>query len=274
VRFLPNLPRHGAGAHFSEIGMSAEPEAGDNIVVWFSCGAASAIAWQETLRRYGDTCNVVAVNNPVAEEDEDNRRFASDVAQWLRQSLVEWRNPHYPDASAIKVWDARKAMSFPSGAPCTIELKKKARLDYETKHRVDWNVLGFTADEESRYRRFVLTERQNVLPVLIDAKMSKQMCMDRLLSAGISPPRVYGEGYPNANCIGCVKATSPTYWNLVRRTRPEVFQRRAEQSRRLGVRLVRHKGERILLDELPEDAVGNPLKTMDVECGIFCEEAA
>ena len=248
------------------------PTVDDRIVVWFSHGAASAIAWQETLERYGAFCDVVAVNNPVEEEDEDNLRFGNDVSDWLGQPLVVWRNPRYPTASAVDVWDARKAMSFPRGAPCTDELKKRARQDYEANNRVDWHVLGFTADEENRYLRFIMTERSNVLPVLIDAGLSKQDCFERLIRAGINPPRVYAEGYPNANCIGCVKATSPTYWNLVRRTRPEVFAARAEQSRSLGVRLVRYRGERIFLDELPEDAVGRPLKTMTIECGIFCEE--
>lgn len=250
------------------------PRDGDTIVVWFSHGAASAIAWQETLLQYGERCIVRAVNNPVAEEDEDNHRFGRDVAAWLGQPLTDWRNPKYPSASAVDVWDQRGAMVFPHGAPCTVHLKKEARQDYERQHRVDWHVLGFTADERKRFDRFVLTERSNVLPVLIDANLSKQDCMDRLLNAGVLPPRVYAEGYPNANCIGCVKATSPTYWNLVRRTRPEVFAQRAEQSRRLGVRLVRYQGKRIFLDELPEHAQGRPLKSMDVDCGIFCEERA
>lgn len=249
-----------------------EPKDGDTIVVWFSHGAASAIAWQETLRLYGDRCNVVAVNNPVAEEDPDNLRFGKDVSEWLGRELIEWTNPNFPNGSAIEVWDKVKAMSFPMGAPCTTKLKKEARQDYEKHHKCDWLVLGFTADEQKRYDRFTLTERDNVLPVLIDAGLSKQDCMDRLVSAGINPPRVYAEGYPNANCIGCVKATSPTYWNLVRQTRPEIFKERAEQSRRLGVRLVRYKGKRIFLDELPPDAKGRSLKSMNIECGIFCEE--
>lgn len=248
------------------------PKDGDTIVVWFSNGAASAIAWEQTLLRYGDRCTVHAVNNPVIEEDDDNLRFGRDVAKWLGRPLIEWRNPKYPMGSAVDVWDRRGAMVFPRGAPCTVELKKRARQDYEAKHRVDWHVLGFTAEEKARYSRFILTERSNVLPVLIDAGLSKQECMDRLLAAGIAPPRVYSEGYPNANCIGCVKATSPTYWNLVRETRPTVFKDRAEQSRHLGVRLVRYKGKRIYLDELPADAKGRPLKGMNVDCGIFCEE--
>lgn len=46
--------------------------AGDVIVVWFSNGAASAIAAQETLKKYGSYCDIRLVNNPVAEEDGDN----------------------------------------------------------------------------------------------------------------------------------------------------------------------------------------------------------
>lgn len=249
-----------------------DPQPGDVIVVWFSNGAASAIAWQETLRRYGEICDVRAVNNPIVEEDPDNLRFGAAVAEWLGKPLIECTNPEYPTASAVDIWNKRGAMVFPSGAPCTVHGKKEARQFYERTNRVDWHVLGFTAEEKDRHDRFTLTERSNVLPVLIEAGLTKQDCFDRLLAAGVEPPRVYAEGYPNANCIGCVKATSPTYWNLVRRTRPQVFADRAEQSRRLGARLVRWQGKRIFLDELPETATGRSLKTMNVECGNFCEE--
>ena len=50
---------------------------------------------------------------------------------------------------------------------------------------------------------------------------------------------------------------------------PDQFRERAEQSRHLGVRLVRYKGKRIFLDELPEDAKGRGMKSY--ECGIFCD---
>lgn len=250
------------------------PKPDDVIVVWVSFGAASAVAAYETIRRYGDICDVRLVNNPIAEEDEDNRRFGRDLEKWLGRPIIEHRNPRYPSASAVDIWEQRGAMVFPNGAPCTVHGKKEARQDYEKHHRVDWHVLGFTADEERRYTRFTTTERPNVLPVLIDAKLTKSDCAKVLELHGVALPRVYAEGYPNANCIGCVKATSPTYWNLVRRTRPEVFAARAEQSRRLGARLVRYKGKRIFLDELRADAEGRPLKTMSIECGIFCEETS
>lgn len=248
------------------------PRPGDRIVVWFSNGAASAVAWHETVLRYGEMCEVVAVNNPIVEEDADNKRFAQEVAAWVGGGIVFWTNPKFAHGSAVKVWDQKKAMSFPRGAPCTDMLKKKARQDYEQHHKVDWHVFGFTADEQARHDRFTLTERENVLPVLIEVGLTKDDCYQIVNDAGILLPLVYRLGYPNANCIGCVKATSPTYWNHVRRVHSEVFRQRAEQSRRLGVRLVRYKGKRIFLDELPADAIGRPMKTMRIECGIICEE--
>lgn len=245
---------------------------GQAIAVWFSCGAASAVAAKETVRRYGDVATIRVLNNPVVEEDEDNRRFLYDVERWLGVRIETVLNSRFPEASAEEVWAKRRGMSFPTGAPCTIELKKRARQEWETRNRADWHVLGFTADEKKRHERFVLTERENVLPVLIKAGLTKGDCYRVLQDAGIRLPRIYEMGYPNANCIGCVKATSPTYWNHVRKMHPDVFARRAAQSRALGVRLARYRGARVFLDELPEDAKGRPMKGMDFECGIFCEE--
>jgi len=240
------------------------------IAVWFSCGAASAAALKLTVDKYGAD-NVYAVNNPVIEEHHDNKRFAEDVAKWVGIDIQYAVNSKYPLASVVDVFDRRKGMAFPHGAPCTVELKKRARQEWEESHPVDWHVLGFTVDERNRHDRFVMTERDNVLPILIDANMTKNDCADMIRAAGIKLPEIYGRGFPNANCIGCVKATSPTYWNLVRREFPEVFDQRAEQSRRLGARLVRVKNERIFLDELDPKAKGRPLKTMP-DCGLFCEE--
>ena len=250
---------------------TSTPQLGDTIAVWFSCGAASAVALKFTLDKYPH-CNVRAINNPVKEEDDDNRRFLADVGKWLGIEIEEATCSEFPSQSAVDVWEKRKYMEGIAGAPCTQKLKKKARQEWEARNHFDWIVLGFTAEEEGRHKRFSLTERDNVLPVLIEHGITKADCYEIVSSAGIQLPRIYHLGYPNANCVGCVKATSPTYWNHVRKVHPEVFQQRAEQSRRLGTKLVRHKGERIFLDELPEDAQGRPMKTMDIECGIFCSE--
>jgi len=242
-----------------------------NIAVWFSCGAASAVAAKKTVEKYVGH-NVRVLNNPVVEEDEDNRRFLKDVEAWLGVKIEIVTSKKYPSASAVDVWERRQYMSGPTGAPCTLELKKYARQEWERNNSVDWHVLGFTADEKRRHDRFVLTERSNVLPILIEENITKADCYNIIQAAGIALPHIYSLGYPNANCIGCVKATSSTYWNHVRAVHPDVFDMRAEQSRRIGARLVRHKGKRMFLDELPPDAKGRAMKSMDIECGIFCEE--
>lgn len=243
----------------------------ETIVVWFSCGAASAVAAKKTIELYGDTHNIRIVNNPVIEEDWDNRRFLKDVEKWLGVEIEYATNPSFPSCSAVSVWDARKAMSFPNGAPCTQELKKRVRQNWEKENHADHHVLGFTLDEKKRHENFIKTERP-LLPVLIDQQITKADCYRIVMEAGLVLPRIYKMGYPNANCIGCVKATSPTYWNHVRKHHPEVFEARARQSEALGVKLVRVKGERIPLTQLDPDAKGRPLKNMDFECGIFCEE--
>jgi len=244
----------------------------NTIVVWFSCGAASAVAAKKTIERYGADNRIRIVNNPIKEEHHDNQRFLRDVQDWLEIEIEFAFNSKYPSASCEDVWEARSFMSGAAGAPCTQELKKRARQEWEANNPHDYIVLGFTADERKRHERFVLTERGNVLPVLIDENITKADCYRIINEAGLRLPEIYSLGFPNANCIGCVKAGSATYWNHVRKTFPDVFKQRAEMSRRFGAKLAWYKGGRIFLDELPPDAKGRPMKNMDFECGLFCEE--
>lgn len=58
----------------------------------------------------------------------------------------------------------------------------------------------------------------------------------------------------------------------MRKHDPAVFAERAEQSRRLGARLVKVKGQRVFLDELKVTDKGGSMKSMNFDCGIFCEE--
>ena len=243
-----------------------------HIAVWFSCGAASAVAAKLTLDMYGETNKVSILNNPIKEEDSDNQRFLNDVSMWLNHPIEKVTSKKYPSQSCVNVWDDRRFMSGPMGAPCTIELKKVARREWEADNKPDYTVLGFTSEEKKRADRFKLTERDSLLTPLIDALYTKQHCFRVIASAGIKLPDVYLLGYPNANCIGCVKASSPTYWNHVRDKHPDVFLERAVQSREIGAKLAIVKSKRVFLDELPPGAVGRPLKDYDFECGLFCEE--
>lgn len=237
------------------------------IAVWFSCGVASAVAAKITLDNYSD---VRILNTPIAEEDADNLRFLGDVEAWLGVKIERIVHPRWPNSSAQELWKHYGFMSNMHGAECTRTLKKGARQHWEKSNKVDWHVLGFTADEAARAKRFKETERDNLLPVLVERGITKTQCFDIIAKAGIKRPRIYDLGYPNANCIGCVKATSPTYWNLVREKHPEVFDERSKLSREIGCRLVRVKNKRIFLDELKTTDKGRKMKSWD--CGIFCEE--
>lgn len=241
----------------------------ETIAVWFSCGAASAVAAKKTIEKYGEDYNVIIVNNPVANEHEDNRRFLKDCEKWFGQEIIEAINEDYPNCDIAEVFDKRKYISGIKGAPCTMLLKKEARYQFELKNDIDWHVLGFTIEEWKRQKKFNSYERGNTIPVLITELLTKEDCFHILLDAEIELPIVYKLGLPNANCLGCVKSQSPTYWNLIRALFPEIFKERAEQSRRLGVRLVKLKGKRIFLDELKPTDKGGKIKSW--ECGIFCD---
>lgn len=242
---------------------------GKTIVVWFSCGAASAVASKLILDEYGKDNNILIVNNPIKEEDKDNRRFKEDIANWLNHPIIEAKNKYFPNASIVEVFDNERYMSGIGGACCTKLLKKESRYQFELTHKIDYHVLGFTSNELARYERFTTLERSNVIPALIEKNYTKKDCFKVIYEAGIKLPLIYSLGYPNANCVGCVKSSSPTYWNLVRKTYPEVFEQRAEQSRRLGCHLLKLHGKRIFLDELKSTDKGGKIRSH--ECGIFCD---
>lgn len=241
----------------------------ETIAVWFSCGAASAVAAKKTIEKYGKSHNVIIVNNPVINEHPDNDRFLKDCEKWFGQEILKAINEDYPNCDITEVFEKRKYISGIKGAPCTMLLKKEARYQFELKNNIDWHVLGFTIEEWKRQKKFNSYERGNSIPVLISELLTKEDCFHILLEAGIDLPIVYKLGLPNANCLGCVKSQSPTYWNLIRMLFPAIFEERAEQSRRLGVRLVKLKGKRIFLDELKPTDKGGKIKSWD--CGIFCD---
>ena len=231
------------------------------------------MAAKKTLEMYGDSHTIRVVNNPILEEDKDNIRFLKDAEQWLGVKIEIYTNPKYPQHSARDVWEKRKFMSSPYGAPCTQELKRSARQLWESENDFCFLVMGFTSEEKDRYERFKLTERGNCISPLVELNISKKECFSILEREGILLPISYRLGFKNANCIGCVKSSSIPYWQLVREKYPDVFQDRSEQSRRLGAKLIKIGTERRFLDELPSGIEQYSLEFENsVECGIFCEE--
>jgi hypothetical protein len=75
---------------------------------------------------------------------------------------------------------------------------------------------------------------------------------------------MYDLGYPNNNCIGCVKG-GMGYWNKIRQDFPEVFADRARMEREIGASCMNG----VYLDELAPEA-GRGLKPIVEDCGILC----
>lgn len=233
-------------------------------LVWFSCGAASAVAAKLAVDQYGDGCEVVYCNT-MATEHGDNNRFFGDVERWIGREITIIESDKY--ATIDEVFERTHYMSGIKGARCTTEMKKIPREKFSRPD--DIHIFGYTQGEEKR--AFEFEERNQSLFVewiLIKNSVSKADCFVMLTSAGIALPAMYALGFDHNNCLACVKATSPGYWNRTRRLFPEVFLERALQSRRLGVRLARLKGVRIFLDELPTDA---DAPDDAIECGPMCQ---
>lgn len=227
-------------------------------LIWWSTGAASAIACQLALREYPDA---LIVRCETSNEDPDNYRFEADVMRRLNASVTLLKSEDY--SSVWDVWQKRRFMAGINGAPCTAEMKIAPRLAFQKPN--DRHVFGYTADARDVDRFERLKENYPELDCsapLIERGITKAASLAMVERLGIALPRSYAMGFENANCLqtGCVKATSPNYWSLYRRRFPEQFARTAAYARELGVKLTRINGERRFIDEIPNDwPVNDPI---------------
>lgn len=230
-------------------------------IVWFSCGAASACAAKLALQK--GPAEVVYCNS-MASEHEDNARFLADVERWIGVKIQIIGGKF---KTVDEVVNSSRYMAGPAGARCTVELKKKPRFAFQRPD--DVHIFGFTAEERLRIKRFEHNNHELRLEwVLRDYGLTKPDCLRMIEHAGIKLPMMYQLGYANNNCPGCLKVTSPAYWNKIRRDFPAVFETRMQQSRELNVKLVQLKGKRIYLGELPAEA--DEVVKENLSCGPDC----
>lgn len=234
------------------------------LLSWFSCGAASAVATKLLLPR-----GAIPVYCDTHAEHEDNARFLRDCEAWFGVPVTVLASDKYADT--WDVWQRERYLAGIDGAKCTTVLKVIPRLEFQRPD--DVHAFGYTADSADVTRAERMRDNYPEMRIetpLIDAGLTKAACLAMLQRAGVRPPATYALGFPNANCLPCVKATSPSYWALVRLRFPERFDRMAALARELDVRLCRINGERAFIDEIPADhAVTDPIvPSCDFLCAI------
>jgi hypothetical protein len=246
---------------------------GETIVARFSCGAASAVAMQIAIARYGD--RVEGVNAFISAEHDDNRRFLADCERWFGRTITVLRDTKY-DADPLKVWIAKRFIASRHGAPCSKALKGDILDSYRPEAPM---VIGYTADEADRLDRFLdANAGRTVIAPLIEDGITKADCFRRVTDAGIALPIPYLQGFKNSNCLKCPKAGIGT-WKHYDRHYPESYEevakvqdvlgpgswflsdRRGGKRERMSLRMLRE------IDEPRWDVRNEP----PVECGGLCE---
>lgn len=228
-------------------------------VVWWSAGVSSTIAAMMVT-------NAIMIYIEIDDHHPDNERFAADVEQWLGRKIVRIRNDRYRCVDhAIRLAGTSRWVNGPSGAACTSRLKravrKKWELDNPGEHTYVW---GYDCSEKHRAERIVETVEGKHLFPLIEEGITKEMAHGILRKLGIARPAMYELGYPNNNCIGCIKG-GMAYWNKIRVDFPEVFKLRANMERIVGYSCLNG----IFLDELDPER-GRGLSPVVEECGVLC----
>lgn len=243
------------------------------LVIWFSCGAASAVACKMAITDEELTSQfdeVVIAYCKVKEEHPDNDRFMKECEEWFGQPVKVLMHEGY-DGSIYNVFE-KNYMRTPAGSPCTRALKKQVRGNFQEED--DVQVFGFTVEEAKRAEDF---ERNNPNVecewVLIDKGITKENCLAMVERAGIELPVMYKLGYEHNNCVGCVKG-GMGYWNKIRKDFPEEFQRMADFEKRKGYTVLKEPktGEPLYLHDLAPDR-GRFADEPKIECGIQCELA-
>lgn len=251
----------------------------DRVVVWFSCGATSAVAAWLAVQRYG-RANLRVMYCDTGSEHPSNADFLRAVSEWIEHPIETLKHPKYAD-----IWDVfrqRRYIVGPAGAPCTLELKKSLRQQFEQYD--DIQVFGFDHDETARAERFIANNPEVKLwAPLIEHGITKGQCKYILEQAGIALPFLYqpqksGSPYSHNNCIGCVKGQQG-YWNKIRIDFPDVFERMARLEREIGAAVnKRYEGTTripVYLDELDPTAgrfEDEPPITCDMLCAIETDD--
>jgi hypothetical protein len=263
LNFLPN-----SHTYYSE---ARKKKLTGRVVVWFSCGATSAVAAKLAVGKYE---NVHVVYCDTGGEHKSNKIFLQEVRDWLGQDIEVLKNKKYKDH--FDVFRKTRFLVSRNTAKCSHELKRSLRLKYQDVDG-DIQVFGFGVDELTRAEEFRSRNLDMYVEcTLIDHGLDKGDRLAILKRSGFTLPFMYqeqrsGSPYKTNNCIGCVKGGA-WYWNKIRIDFPSAFHKMAKIEQEIGRTCLRRKNKPLSLYDLPL-GLGNPSDEPNMECGVLCEAA-
>jgi len=184
-------------------------------LVQFSTGAASAeVAWR-VVAEHG-AANVVLLTADTLAEDEDNWRFAQQVAdrlgcEWVR--LADGRTP-------MQVGRDRKCVPSNRMAVCSQILKRELLDEYRAAHFDPASTIVYLGYDWTEMHR-VEAARQHWAPWTVRCPLTdrpflwKRDILSLWRERGIEPPRLYGYGFQHANCGGACVRGGQAQWSLL-----------------------------------------------------------
>lgn len=242
---------------------------GGKVIAWWSAGVTSAVACKLAIEAYGAD-NVRPIYFNIDSAHPDNDRFKKQCEEWYGIEIEVWRSEKYKDQ--FDVIEKTRYINGPSGARCTKELKKEVRFRVEREIDYRYQVFGFEYNKKEINRAIRFLEQYPdaaaIFP-LIEHKMTKPEALFFLEKSGIKRPAMYELGYPNNNCIGCVKGGAG-YWNKIRVDFPDHFERMSLLEETIGATCLKDKNGRIPLRELDPNR-GREQKIIMPDCGNFCD---
>jgi hypothetical protein len=240
----------------------------EKYLLWWSAGATSAVAVKLALDEYGiDNCRIIYFGIESAHIDND--RFMKDCEKWYGKKIETFSSDKYVDQ--FDVVKNTRYVNGVGGARCTKELKRGVREKIEKEIPYKGQVFGYEyvfKEMDRALRMYYQHPHTKPIFPLINNKMTKENCLGVLRDAGIEIPAMYKLGYPNNNCIGCVKG-GMGYWNKIRVDFPEHFNKMMELEQEVGRSCLKENGKPLFLKDLHPDR-GRGLKMIIPDCGFFC----
>ena len=231
-------------------------------VCWVSAGVSSFMAgWLA-----GNVDKWIYID--IDDQHEDSIRFIKDIEKAIGKEVEILRSKQYSTVEECVLAFGGFRNPYNSFAPCTNWLKKRVRKQWEEEHK-EYEltyVWGFDLKEKNRAERTVEANPQakHEFP-LIEKSLSKEDVHGLFeRNFDFKRPLMYDLGYPNNNCIGCVKGGAG-YWNRIRKDFPEVFESRSKLERKVGYSILKA----CYLDELDPNR-GNMKTEIFPDCGIMC----